>query len=101
MPTHSSRNLGLWLIGACGGVGTTVTLGIEAIRRRLVPATGLLDEQSPFRQLGLAPLNRWIVGGHEIRRATFEESSRELHELSGIFSPEMIAKCKPWLRQCD
>jgi myo-inositol-1-phosphate synthase len=97
----TSQNLGLWLIGACGGVGTTVALGIEAIRRKLAAPTGLLDEQQAFRHAGLAPLTRWVVGGHEIRRVTFEESARELHRLSGIFSPEVIDKCRPWLRQCD
>ena len=37
----STRRIGLWLIGACGGVGTTAALGMAALQR------GLTDTTSP------------------------------------------------------
>ena len=100
MMAKATRDIGLWLIGGCGGVGTTVTLGIEAVRRKLAPPTGLIGHVPPFDRMGLAPLSRWVVGGHEIRKATFESAAREMHQQSDLFSADLIAACKPWLRRC-
>ena len=36
------RRVGLWLIGALGGVGSTVALGLAALRRGLTDLTGLV-----------------------------------------------------------
>ncbi len=90
--------VGLWLVGACGGVGTTAVLGIEAIRRKLAPPTGLIGHLAPFDTLKLAPLNDWVVGGHEIRKAGFVDAARELHESSQLFSEATLKKCLPQLR---
>ncbi len=98
---RQAQNIGLWLVGACGGVGTSVALGIEAIRRKLTEPLGLIGHLPPFKKLELAPLDRWVIGGHEIRRTTFEAAAREMYEQSGVLSPEMIAACRGWLRQCD
>jgi myo-inositol-1-phosphate synthase len=94
------RDIGLWLIGGCGGVGTTVAMGIEAVRRKLVPPTGLIGDMPPFDALGLAPLSQWVVGGHEIRKTTFESSANQLYQESDLFSPDLIKACKPWLAKC-
>ncbi len=95
------QNVGLWLIGARGGVATTAIVGLEAVRCGLAPPTGLLGQQPPFDRLGLAPLRNWVVGGHEIRNVTLADAAAELHQGSGLFSTEMLAACRPWLRQCD
>ncbi len=89
------------MVGAWGGVGTTVALGIEAIRRGLAEPVGLIGHLPPFRDLRLAPLDRWVIGGHEIRRTTFEKEAREIYEKSNVFNPELIAVCRTWLRECD
>src|SRR5262249_17042498 len=36
----ANRRVGIWLIGACGGVGTTAALGLAALRRGLTDTTG-------------------------------------------------------------
>lgn len=97
---QTARDIGLWLIGACGGVGTTVTLGLEAVRRKLVPPTGLIGHLPPFDRIGLVPLSRWVIGGHEIRKATFESAARDMRRESDLFNADLIAACQPWLRQC-
>ena len=98
---NPTRKLGLWLIGANGGIGTVVTLGLEAIRRKLAEPLGLIGHLPPFARLKLAPLSRWVIGGHEIRKTTCEAAASEMYEQSGLLSPELIAACRPWLRRCD
>ena len=52
------RRVGLWLVGAFGGVGTTITLGLSAMARGLADRTGLVTELPPFRELPLAGAGR-------------------------------------------
>ena len=42
----AKKKVGLWLIGACGGVGTTAALGLAAIRNKLSDTTSLVTEQA-------------------------------------------------------
>jgi len=90
--------VGLWLVGACGGVATTAAIGIEAIRRKLAPPTGLTGHQPHFRHLELAPLKDWVLGGHEIRKAGLSDTARELHDASRLFSEDVLRKCLPQLK---
>src|SRR5208337_5666481 len=71
------RRVGLWLVGAFGGVGTTITLGLAAMERGLADRTGLVTALPPFRDLPLPELGDFVVGGHEIRSTTFAESAEE------------------------
>ena len=45
---------GVWLIGACGGVATTVVAGALALRRGLCGASGLTTEIEPFAHQAIA-----------------------------------------------
>ena len=47
----SRQRVGLWLIGAFGGVGTTITLGLAAMARGLADRTGLVTELSELKRL--------------------------------------------------
>lgn len=100
MAKHA-RQAGLWLVGAQGGVGVTVALGLEAVRRGLVEPIGLIGYQPPFDRLDLLALDRWVVGGHEIRRTSFRDAAREMRDQSGFLDSELIAACETWLRRCD
>lgn len=95
------QRAGLWLIGAQGGVGTTATLGLHAIRTGLCDPVGLIGHLPPFSRLGLLDLDAWFVGGHEIRKTTFESSATELQLASGLFSQEILKSSGRWLRACD
>ena len=55
------------MVGAFGGVGTTVTLGLAAMGRGLADRTGLVTALPPFRDLPLPEPGDFVVGGHEIR----------------------------------
>src|SRR5207245_10930536 len=78
------RRVGLWFIGACGGVASTSALGLAALARGLTPTTGLVTALPEFAGLDLdAPAN-FVLGGHEVRQATLLSAVRELHARSGV-----------------
>src|SRR5438270_887301 len=76
--TMSTRRVGLWLVGACGGVGTTATLGLAALGHGLIDNTSLVTALPLFDRLDLDGPADFVVGGHEIRRASFRQTVREL-----------------------
>ncbi len=86
------------MVGACGGVGSTVALGLTALKKRLAPSTGLVTELPDFRHLDLVKPDQITVGGHEIRSESLLSAVRTMHSESRVFSPELIAKCAPALR---
>ena len=88
-----NRRVGLWLVGAFGGVGTTITLGLSAIKRGLSPTTGLVTELPSFEGLSLPKPSEIIVGGHEIRKTSYIESADEFRRGSGVFDKDLLAAC--------
>ena len=89
----SNRRVGLWLIGACGGVGSTATLGLAALARGLTDTTSLTTALPLFAGVDLDSPGDFVVGGHEIRKAGFREAVNELHERSNVFSRAVIEGC--------
>ncbi len=87
------QRVGLWLVGAFGGVGTTITLGLSAMARGLSDRTGLVSELPMFRELPLAEPGEFVVGGHDIRETSYRESAEEFRRNSGVFPAEWIAAC--------
>ncbi|MEE9295070.1 MAG: inositol-3-phosphate synthase [Phycisphaerae bacterium] len=96
---RSRQRIGLWMIGACGGVGSTVALGLAALGKRLTGTTGLVSALPEFESLGLIDAGDIVVGGHEIRSQTLLSAVRATHAESGVFQPEMIRACAPVLRR--
>lgn len=91
----TEHRVGLWLIGACGGVGTTATLGLAALARGLIDDTSLVTALPLFEPLGLDAAARFVVGGHEIRRARFRQTVGELQQRSNIFEHALAEACAP------
>jgi myo-inositol-1-phosphate synthase len=89
----SNRRVGLWLIGACGGVGSTVALGLAALARGLTDTTSLTTALPLFTGVDLDNPGDFVVGGHEIRRTAFREAVHELHERANVFSRDLIDGC--------
>ncbi|GAC1464758.1 MAG: hypothetical protein NVSMB9_03770 [Isosphaeraceae bacterium] len=90
--TH--RRIGLWLVGAFGGVGTTITIGLSALSRGLTKTTGLVTALPVFGELGLPALSDFVVGGHDIRNTSFLESADEFRKNSGVLDADLIAACR-------
>lgn len=89
----SRHRVGLWLIGAFGGVGTTITLGLSAMARGLADRTGLVTDLPMFGGLPLPEPADFVVGGHEIRETSFRESVEEFRRNSGVFPVEWVEAC--------
>jgi myo-inositol-1-phosphate synthase len=94
-----TRRLGIWLVGAFGGVGTSIALGLAALRRGLTSTTGLVTELPKFRQLRFASFDACVIGGHDVRRTSFCQSAAELHKNSRVFSTELLAQCATDLQE--
>jgi myo-inositol-1-phosphate synthase len=90
----SRHRVGLWLIGAFGGVGTTITLGLAAMARGLSDRTGLVSELPVLKHLPLPEPEDFVVGGHDIRASSFAESAEEFRRNSGVFDFD-------WIKACD
>jgi myo-inositol-1-phosphate synthase len=95
----STRRVGLWLIGALGGVGSTVALGLEALRRGLIGPISVTTALPQFQGLDLDGFDSFVVGGHDIRRSSFRQAVREMHERANVFDPHLIEPCLPALDQ--
>jgi myo-inositol-1-phosphate synthase len=93
----ASRRVGLWLIGAFGGVGSTVALGLACLSRKLSPTTGLVTALPVCDGLDLDQPADFVIGGHDIRTGDFRESVLGLNERSGVFTARQIEACSPEL----
>src|SRR5581483_3925839 len=91
----STGRVGIWFVGACGGVASTAALGLAALRRGLIGETGMVTALPPFAGLGLDEAGRFEVGGHDVRRSTYRQAVRELRQRANVFEPEVIDACLP------
>lgn len=88
------RRVGLWLVGAFGGVGTTITLGLATMAHGLADRTGLVTALPPLRDLPLPEPSDFIIGGHDIRQTSYGESAEEFRRASGVFDPAWLGACR-------
>jgi myo-inositol-1-phosphate synthase len=91
----STHRVGLWLIGAFGGVGTTAVLGLAALRRGLIDGTSMVTALPLFEGVGLDQPEQFVVGGHDIRRTSYAQAVRDLHQRSNVFDGGLIEACLP------
>lgn len=91
------RRVGIWLIGAFGGVGTTTAVGLAALARGLSSTVGLVTELPAFAGGDFDSPDSFLVGGHDIRQTTFSAAARELHTRSNVFTYPMLAAIEPTL----
>jgi myo-inositol-1-phosphate synthase len=88
------RRIGLWLIGAKGGVASTTIVGLTALKRGLIGSTGLVSQLPLFAHLKLPAWDEFVIGGHEIRHAPLcHEAMRVATEMRAT-SPEVVRQCQ-------
>ncbi len=97
----SRSKLGIWLIGAKGGVAATALVGLTAMRRGLVDATGLVTDLPPFSQLDLAQWDQFVVGGHEIRDVRLADEALRLATESHAIDRDLVTGVRDDLTQID
>ncbi len=94
-------DLGIWFVGAFGSVASTTALGLAALQRSLVATTGLVTATPELAALPLPKFDRFVVGGHDIRAGSMEQSVRELHERANVLNEGLIKQCSDVLAQWD
>jgi len=86
----AARRVGVWLIGAKGGVATTMMTGLAALRRGAIDPVGLLTETAPFAGLSLVAFDDLVVGGHDIRSGRLGDEARRMWSESRAIPPDLI-----------
>ena len=95
---RSKRKVGLWLNGIGGGIGSTVALGLAALRKGLTSTTGLVTELPVFSGLGLVDPGELMLGGHEVRAESLVDAVKGIHRRANLFDADLIRACAPALR---
>ncbi|GAB6164337.1 inositol-3-phosphate synthase [Thermostilla marina] len=95
------KRVGLWLVGARGGVASCVQLGLAALRRGLIDTTGLVTARPEFAALDLVDWDRIVVGGCEIREGDVASELRKLARDSRLFEPELLDAAEGDLAEND
>jgi len=93
--------IGLWLIGARGGVATTAIVGLLALKKGLIGNQGLVSQLPRFSSLPFTQWKDFVIGGHEIRDTTLVEEAEKLCTVSHAIEPHIVAKCKADLKRID
>ncbi len=91
----AQKRIGLWLIGAKGGVATTVMTGLAALARGLVEPIGLITETESFHALNLIDWNDIVIGGHDIRDGSLLDEARRMWTVSRAISPSVLESVAP------
>jgi myo-inositol-1-phosphate synthase len=97
----SPPRVGIWLIGARGGVAATATVGLIGLQKQLARAVGLVSELPYFAGLDLAAWPSFVVGGHEIREGTLVEAVERLRSDSHVFNSTLVDACRDELTAID
>jgi myo-inositol-1-phosphate synthase len=93
--------IGIWLIGAKGGVAATTILGLVALQKGLTSEVGLVSGLPRFAHLDMADWGDFIVGGHEIRDVTLRDEAMRLATESRAIDPAMVDACRSELNRID
>ncbi len=97
----ASPRIGIWFIGARGGVAASASLGLIALQKDLTSSTGLVSGLPQFASLDLAQWQSFVVGGHEIRDGSLAASLERLHTESRVFDTAIVKACEAELDAAD
>ena len=97
----ANARIGIWLIGAWGGVSTSAVVGLAGLQQGVAGETGLVSALPEFSRLGLADWNQFVVGGHEIRKTGFVTEAEQLHGNSHVFGRDLLTAVGAALEQFD
>ncbi len=93
--------VGIWLIGAKGGVASTAILGLTALKRGLIAPEGLVSCLPQFQQLGLVDWGNFVVAGHEIRRVSLFQEILRMATENHIVPIAVVEQCRDEFEEID
>ncbi|MEE2639639.1 MAG: inositol-3-phosphate synthase [Planctomycetota bacterium] len=96
-----SKKIGIWLVGARGGVATTAIVGLVALQKKITEPHGLVSELPQFQSSGLADWSTFVVGGHDIRNTQLVEEASKLQSESRLLSPQLLEICNSEFEAID
>lgn len=85
-----SRRVGAWLIGAKGGVATTMMTGLAALQRGAIQPVGLFTATPACAGLGLVDFPDIVIGGHDIRSGPLAAEAWRMWTQSRAIPPELL-----------
>src|SRR6476646_1489092 len=97
----SPPRVGIWFIGARGGVAATATVGLIGLQKQLTQTIGVVSELPYFTGVDLATWPSFVVGGHEIREGTLVEAVERLRTDSRVFDSALVDVCRDELTAID
>jgi myo-inositol-1-phosphate synthase len=92
-----SRRVGAWLIGAKGGVATTMMTGLANLARGRIEPVGLVTAAPPLAGLDLVAFPEIVVGGHDIRAGSLAVEAGRMWTESRAIPPELLAEAAEFL----
>jgi myo-inositol-1-phosphate synthase len=93
--------IGIWIVGARGGVATTTLVGLAALRAGQIDQIGLVSALPQFAELPLAAWDQFVIGGHEIRTTTLAAEAERLHRESRVIPADVLAASGDFLARCE
>lgn len=96
-----TERVGIWMIGALGGVATTVAVGTRALARGLTDRSGLVTERPEFSRLEFVGFDRLVLGGCDLRRGTLLQSAEEIERANRSLHPTLLREVAPDLARID
>ncbi len=95
------HRIGVWLIGARGGVATTTIVGWAALRRGMVEPIGLVSALDPFSRLNPLDWEQLVFAGHEIRKTRLYEEAVQFMQKSRALEPRLLEAVREDLEAVD
>ena len=97
----ATSNIGIWLVGARGGVATTAITGLCALKDGLVPDVGLVSQLPAFGDVDLPDWSQFVVGGHEIREVSLVDEAMRLANENRAIDPQLVDRVKDQFQAID
>ncbi len=97
----AKARIGIWLVGARGGVATTTIVGLIALERQWIGDTGLVSRLPPFQRLDLPAWDCFVVGGHEIRGVRLADEAARLMVEMRPADANLAERCHAELDRID
>jgi myo-inositol-1-phosphate synthase len=86
--------IGIWLVGAKGGVATTAITGLLALRKQLIGPAGLITATTRFEALDLVDWDDFVVGGHDIRAGALYHEALRMYSESRAIDIRILEQCR-------
>ena len=101
MSLESPENTGVWIVGATGGLGTTVMAGARLLARGLADDGGLVTALPVFRRLPFVRIEDLRFGGHEIRQPDLRASALAISQQNGSLPRHLLPEIDADLAAID